>query len=103
MRQVALKHALTAKAKSSDLIVIDEAKLGEPKTKQLAQRFGKLGLKSALIVDGAEIEKNFRLAARNLGEIDVLPVQGINVYDILRRTKLVLTKNALEALEARLK
>jgi large subunit ribosomal protein L4 len=103
MRQLALKHALSAKAKSADLMVIDEAKLGEPKTKSLVQRFGKLGLKNALVIDGAEIEKNFRLAARNLPEIDVLPVQGINVYDILRRTKLVLTKAALEALEARLK
>jgi len=103
MRQLALKHALSAKAKSADLIVLEAATLGEPKTKSLAQRFGKLGLKNALVIDGAEVEKNFRLAARNLPEIDVLPVQGINVYDILRRTKLVLTKAAVEALEARLK
>ncbi len=103
MRQLALKHALSSKAKSSDLIVIDEAKLGEAKTKKLAERFGKLGLTSALIIDGAEVEKNFRLAARNLPEVDVLPVAGINVYDILRRTKLVLTKAAVDALEARLK
>ena len=103
MRQLALKHALSAKAKSSDLIVLDEAKLGEPKTKKLAQRFKKLGLADALVIDGVEIEKNFRLAARNLPAIDVLPVAGINVYDILRRTKLVLTKAAVDALEARLK
>jgi large subunit ribosomal protein L4 len=103
MRQLALKHALSSKAKSADLIVIEEAKLGEPKTKQLAQRLGKLGLTSALVIDGAEIEKNFGLAARNLRQVDVLPVQGINVYDILRRTKLVLTKAAVDALEARLK
>jgi len=69
----------------------------------LQTRFGKLGLDNALIVDGAEIEANFRIAARNIPNIDVLPVQGINVYDILRRTKLVLTKAALDALEARFK
>jgi large subunit ribosomal protein L4 len=103
MRQLALKHALSSKAKSSDLVVIDEAKLGEAKTKQLAERFGKLGFTSALIIDGAEVDKNFGLAARNLPEVDVLPVAGINVYDILRRTKLVLTKAAVDALEARLK
>jgi large subunit ribosomal protein L4 len=103
LRALALKHALSAKVKSADLMVIDEARLGEPKTKSLVQRFGKLGLKNALVIDGAEIEKNFRLAARNVPEIDVLPVHGINVYDILRRTKLVLTKAAVEALEARLK
>ena len=103
MRALALKHALSAKAKSSDLIVLAEAKLGEPKTKTLAKNFEKLGLLNALVIDGAEIEKNFGLAARNLPQIDVLPVAGINVYDILRRTKLVLTKAALDLLEARLK
>jgi large subunit ribosomal protein L4 len=103
MRVLALRHALSAKAKSSDLIVLTDAKLGEPKTKTLAKNFEKLGLVSALVIDGAEIEKNFSLAARNLPEIDVLPVAGINVYDILRRTKLVLTKAALDQLEARLK
>jgi large subunit ribosomal protein L4 len=103
LRMLALKHALSAKAKSADLIVIAEAKLGKPKTGELAKHFEKLGLANALVIDGAEIEKNFSLAARNLPEIDVLPVAGINVYDILRRTKLVLTKAALEALEARLK
>jgi len=103
MRALALKHALSAKAKSSDLIVLAEAKLGEPKTKTLAKNFEKLGLLNALVIDGAEIEKNFGLAARNLPQIDVLPVAGINVYDILRRTKLVLTKAALDQLEARLK
>jgi large subunit ribosomal protein L4 len=103
LRALALKHALSAKAKASDLIVIDAAKLGEPKTKALAKNFEKLGLTNALVIDGAEIEKNFGLAARNLPEIDVLPVAGINVYDIMRRNKLVLTKAALDALEARLK
>lgn len=102
LRALALRHALSAKAKSSDLIVLDDAKLGEPKTKALAENFAKLGLKSVLVVDGAEVERNFGLAARNLPEVDVLPVTGVNVYDILRRNKLVLTKAALEALEARL-
>lgn len=103
LRALALKHALSAKAKASELIVIDAANLGEPKTKALAKNLEKLGLTSALVVDGAEVERNFGLAARNLPEIDVLPVAGINVYDIMRRNKLVLTKAALEALEARLK
>jgi large subunit ribosomal protein L4 len=103
LRSLALKHALSSKAKSSDLIVIDEAKLGEPKTKALIKNFEKLGLTSALIIDGAEVEKNFGLAARNVPGVDVLPVKGINVYDIMRRGKLVLTKAALDALEARLR
>ena len=102
LRSLALKHALSSKAKSSNLIVIDEAKLGEPKTKALVKNFEKLGLTTALIIDGAEVEKNFGLAARNLPGVDVLPVAGINVYDIMRRDKLVLTKAAVEALEARL-
>ncbi|HXK54671.1 MAG TPA: 50S ribosomal protein L4, partial [Hyphomicrobiales bacterium] len=75
----------------------------EPKTAALKSRFAKLGLASALIVDGAEIDANFGLAARNIPNIDVLPIQGINVYDILRRDQLVLTKAAVEALEARFK
>jgi large subunit ribosomal protein L4 len=77
--------------------------LSEPKTKTLVERFGKLGLANALIIGGAEIETNFERAARNIKNIDVLPVQGINVYDILRREKLVLTKAAVDALEARFK
>jgi large subunit ribosomal protein L4 len=103
LRSLALKHALSSKAKSSDIIIVDALKLGEPKTKALAKNFEKLGVTSALVIDGAEVEKNFGLAARNLAQVDVLPVAGINVYDILRRTKLVLTKAALDALEARLK
>ncbi len=103
LRSLALRHALSSKAKSADIIVIDEAKLGEPKTKALVKNFAKLGVTSALVIDGAEVEKNFGLAARNLPDVDVLPVAGLNVYDILRRTKLVLTKAALDALEARLK
>ncbi|WP_112663943.1 50S ribosomal protein L4 [Microvirga flavescens] len=103
VRALALKHALSTKAKGASLIVVDDVKLSEPKTKALVEHFGKLGLGNALIIGGAEIETNFERAARNIPNIDVLPVQGINVYDILRREKLVLTKAAVDALEARFK
>jgi large subunit ribosomal protein L4 len=103
VRALALKHALSAKAKDAALIVVDDVKLAEAKTKGLKERFGKLGLANALIIGGAEIDANFGLAARNIPNIDVLPVQGINVYDILRREKLVLTRAAVDALEARFK
>ena len=101
VRALALRHALSAKAKSQTLIVVDDATLTEPRTAALKEQFGKMGLASALIISGAEVETNFGLAARNLPNIDVLPVQGINVYDILRRDTLVLTKVAVDALEAR--
>ncbi len=103
VRALALRHALSSKVKDSSLIIIDDVKLSEPKTKGLIERFGKMGLGSALIIGGVEIEANFQRAARNIPNIDVLPVQGINVYDILRREKLVLTKAAVDALEARFK
>lgn len=103
VRALALRHALSAKAKDAGIIVIDDAKLAEPKTKVLLGHFGKLDLSSALIVSGAEIDTNFGLAARSIPNVDVLPVQGINVYDILRRDKLVLTRAAVDALEARFK
>jgi large subunit ribosomal protein L4 len=103
VRALALKHALSAKAKDGGIIVLDKASVKDGKTKALQKNFAKLGLTSALIIDGAEVEPNFALAARNIPNIDVLPVQGINVYDILRRQMLVLTKSALEALEARFK
>ncbi len=103
IRALALRHALSAKARDGGILVLDNASVADGKTKALKERFGKLGLDNALIVDGAEVEASFRLAARNIPNIDVLPVQGINVYDILRRTKLVLTKAALEAVEARFK
>jgi large subunit ribosomal protein L4 len=103
VRALALKHALSSKAKDASLIVVDEVMLAEPKTKALVERFGKLGLANALIIGGTEIEANFQRAARNIPNVDVLPVQGINVYDILRREKLVLTKAAVDALEARFK
>ena len=103
VRALALKHALSAKAKDGDIVVIEHASLEAGKTKALQTRFGKLGFSSALIIDGAELDDNFCRAARNIPNIDVLPVQGINVYDIMRRGKLVLTRAALDALEARFK
>ncbi|GAB4233966.1 MAG: 50S ribosomal protein L4 [Methyloligellaceae bacterium] len=103
VRALALRHALSAKAKADELVVLDKAELKQPKTGDLRKQLVKLGLNSVLIVDGAELEANFDRAARNIPGVDVLPVQGINVYDILRREKLVLTKSAVEALEERLK
>ena len=103
VRALALRHALSAKAMDGALIVVDKAAVTEAKTKVLRGQFSKLGFDNALIIDGSEIDANFRIAARNIPNIDVLPVQGINVYDILRRHKLVLTKAALDALEARFK
>jgi large subunit ribosomal protein L4 len=103
VRALALRHALSAKAKDGAILVVDHASMTDPKTKVLKDNFGKLGLGNALIVDGAEVNVNFALAARNIPNIDVLPIQGINVYDILRREKLVLTKAAVDALEARFK
>lgn len=101
VRALALRHALSAKAKDGGIIVIDDAKLNEPKTKLLLGHFSKLDLSSALVIGGAEIDVNFGLAARSIPNVDVLPIQGINVYDILRRDKLVLTRAAVDALEAR--
>jgi len=103
VRALALKHALSAKAKASELIVLDQAVAEAPKTKTLRQSFDKLGLDQALIIGGKEIDTNFGLAARGVPGIDVLPVQGINVYDVLRCKQLVLTKAAIEALEERFK
>lgn len=103
VRQLALKTALSSKAAEGKLVVIEAAKTDEPKTKALAARFSDLGWSSALVIDGAAIDDAFARAARNIPGIDVLPQQGANVYDILRRDTLVLTKDAVEALEARLK
>jgi large subunit ribosomal protein L4 len=101
VRALGLKHALSAKAKNGSIVVLDEAKAKDVKTGDLAKRFGKMGLTSALIVDGA-FDKNFHLSARNLTHVDLLPVAGLNVYDIMRRGTLVLTKAALQAIEERL-
>lgn len=103
IRALGLRHALSAKAKDSSLIVLDKAEAEGGKTKVLIKAFEKLGLTNALIIDGATVNVGFANAARSIANIDVLPVQGINVYDILRRKKLVLTKAAIEALEARFK
>jgi large subunit ribosomal protein L4 len=103
VRALALRHALSAKAKDGAILVVDKAAVDAAKTKALLGHFSKLGLENALIIDGAEIDANFSIAARNIPNIDVLPVQGINVYDILRRHKLVLTRAAVDALEARFK
>ena len=101
VRALALRHALSAKLRDGGIMIIENAHLAQAKTKALLGHFAKLGLDNALIIDGAVLEAGFALAARNIPMIDVLPVQGINVYDILRRKKLVLTKAALTALEAR--
>jgi len=103
VRALGLKHALSAKAKASDLIVIDDLVASDAKTKAMVANFAKLGLTNALVIGGAELDQNFKRAAANIANIDVLPVQGINVYDILRRGKLVLSKAAVEALEERFK
>jgi large subunit ribosomal protein L4 len=102
VRALALKHALSAKAKDGGIIILDKATVKDGKTKALQTSFEKLGLANALIIDGAEVEAGFRLAARNIPNIDVLPVQGINVYDILRRPTLA-DRALAEALEARFK
>ena len=101
VRALALKHALSAKAKAGELSIVDTLKTAEAKTAVLRAKFGKLEWASALIVDGSELDQNFALAARNIPQIDVLPIEGINVAHILRRNRLVLTKAAVEALEAR--
>jgi large subunit ribosomal protein L4 len=103
VRALALKHALSAKAKDGGIVVVDKATLDGGKTKALIANFEKLGLKNVLIIDGAAVDAGFAQAARNIPNVDVLPVQGINVYDILRRQQLVLTKAAVQALEARFK
>ena len=100
VKALGLRHALSSKAKDGNIVVIDEAKSKEVKTGDLAKRFGKMGLKSALVVDG-EFDKNFHLSARNLSHVSLLPASGINVYDIMRSEKLVLTKAALQAIEER--
>ena len=103
IRALGLKSALSSKAKEGKLIVLDAVESEKGKTKDLAKSFKKLGWTSALIIDGAEVNDQFAKAARNLVGIDVLPTQGANVYDILRRDVLVLTKAAVEKLEERLK
>jgi large subunit ribosomal protein L4 len=102
-RALGLKHALSSKAATGNLIVLDEATLPEAKTALLAKAVKDLGWKRVLIIDGAEVNENFARAAANIQDLDVLPSIGANVYDILRRDTLVITKAGVEALEARLK
>jgi large subunit ribosomal protein L4 len=102
VKALGLRHALSAKAKDGAIVVLNEAKSTDIKTKALAAQFGKLGVGKALVVDG-EFDRNFQLSARNLADVSLLPVAGINVYDIIKSHKLVLTKAAVEAIEARLK
>jgi large subunit ribosomal protein L4 len=103
IRALAMRHALSSKAREDALLVLERAEVDAPKTKDLHAKLDKLGLANALIVSGAEVQDDFAKAARNIPNIDVLPVQGLNVYDILRRDRLVLTKDAITALEARFK
>lgn len=101
VRALALRHALSAKAKSEAIMVLDDIKLEEAKTAKLAEAFAKLGLASALVIDGDAVEETFARAARNLPRVDFLPAAGINVYDILNHDTLVLTKAAVAKLEDR--
>ncbi|MCG8690568.1 MAG: 50S ribosomal protein L4 [Minwuiales bacterium] len=103
VRRMALKTALSAKQADGKLVILDEAKMADPKTKALAGKLDGLGWASVLIIDGPEVDGNLAKAAKNLPQVDVLPQQGANVYDILRRDMLVLTKAAVEHLEGRLK
>lgn len=101
-RRLGLMTALSAKAKEGNLVVIDEAKLSAPKTKDLKSKLAACGLTNCLIIDGKEVDVNFALASRNIAGVDILPTIGANVYDILRKDKLVLTKDAVSCLEERL-
>lgn len=103
VRALALKMALSSKQADESLLVLKDAKLKACKTADLKKQLGKLGIDNALVIDGAELDGNFARAARNIAHIDVLPAQGINVYDILRRDKLVLTTAALDSLKERFK
>lgn len=101
IRALALRHALSSKAKTGSLVVVDSVVLKDPKTAALREQLGKMGLINALVIAGPEVDGNFKLAARNIPNLDVLPDAGLNVYDVLRRHTLVLTKDAVEAINAR--
>ncbi len=102
VRAAALRHALSAKVTAGELIILDDAVMKAPKTADLKKSLSKLGLENTLIISGAQVDENFAKAANNIPNLDVLPSQGANVYDILRRHNLVLTKQAVTDLEARL-
>jgi large subunit ribosomal protein L4 len=101
VRALALKHALSSKAKDGTLIVVDTVAVKEAKTAALRDQLGKLGVTNALVIAGSEVDANFKLAARNIPNLDVLPNAGLNVYDVLRRQTLVLTKDAVDGIKAR--
>lgn len=101
VRALGLRHALSAKAKAGELVVVDALTVKDAKTSALRGQFGKLGWDKVLIIAGPEVDTGFGLAARNIPHVDVLPNAGLNVYDVLRSGKLVLTKAAVEAIEAR--
>jgi large subunit ribosomal protein L4 len=101
VRAMALRHALSSKAKDGSLIVVDNVTLSDPKTAALRTQLGAIGITHALVIAGAEVDNNFKLAARNIPNVDVLPDAGLNVYDVLRRRTLVLTKDAVAAIQAR--
>ena len=103
VRKLAMRHALSAKAGAGELIVLDDASAKSAKTKDIAKSFKSMGIDNAFIVGGSELDENFARAARNIKNIDVVASNGANVYDILRRHTLVLTKEAVENLEARFK
>lgn len=103
VRALGLRHALSAKVRAEDLIIVDDLAAKEAKTKALSGSLEKLGLSKVLFIGGAELDQNFARAAKNIPNVDVLPIHGINVYDILRCGKLVLSKSAIEALEERFK
>src|SRR3990167_3503370 len=100
-RALGLRHALSSKVKSGSLVIVDSVTLSDPKTAGLRATLSKMGLKNALVIAGSEVDANFKLAARNIPNVDVLPNAGLNVYDVLRRQTLVLTKDAVEAINAR--
>jgi large subunit ribosomal protein L4 len=101
VRALALRHALSSKAKTGALIVLDSAAAADPKTAALRASLAKIGVTNALVIAGVEIDTNFKLAARNIPNVDVLPNAGLNVYDVLRRHTLVLTKDAVAAIQQR--
>jgi large subunit ribosomal protein L4 len=103
VRALGLKHALSAKVAAGELVIVDSLNLADAKTSAVAKAVKENGWKRVLVIDGAEVNENFARAARNLEGVDVLPSMGANVYDILRRDTLVLTRAGVEALEARLK
>ena len=101
IRALALRHALSSKAKAGALIILDSVSTETPKTAALRDRLGKIGITNALVIAGPEVDANFKLAARNIPNLDVLPNAGLNVYDVLRRQTLVLTRDAVDAISAR--